>query len=105
MGMADRASAVIVILFLFVGLPSCAQHRGSVSHTVTTRPAEDVDAVLHNPGMGWVIYENYPLDPAPNGSSTMLACPGERFETVDAAAVMFAWSDVETAEGTYDFSK
>src|SRR4051812_46081524 len=34
----------------------------------TVHPLEDRDALLHNPDMGWVLYENYPLDPPPNGS-------------------------------------
>jgi hypothetical protein len=66
---------------------------------------EDTDVILHNPDMGWVLYENYPLDPSPNGSSTMISMPGESFPEVDAVAIMFSWQDVETRESDYDFSK
>jgi hypothetical protein len=74
------------------------------AETVTVTPAEDEKAVLHNPDMGWVLYENYPVDPAPNGSNTMIAMPSEPFDGVDNVAVMFSWFDVEKAEGAYDFA-
>ena len=61
--------------------------------------------MLHNPDMGWVLYENYPVDPRPGGSSTLVNLPEDDFAGVDAVAVMFAWSDVEKSEGNYDFSK
>ncbi len=68
-------------------------------------PAEDRNVVLHNPDMGWVLYENYPLDPDPHGSSTMLTLPGESFPEVDAVAIMFSWQDIEPHEGVYDFTR
>jgi hypothetical protein len=80
------------------------RHAGAAER-VTVEPQEDADAVLSNPDMGWVIYENYPLDPRPGGSSTLVALPDETFPRVDSVALMFDWSDVETAEGRYDFSK
>ena len=55
--------------------------------------------------MGWVLYENYPLDPRPGGSSTLVTLPGEDFPKVDAVALMFSWQDVERREGEYDFTK
>jgi hypothetical protein len=67
-------------------------------------PKELPDAVLHNPDMGWVLYENYPVDPDPKGSSTLLGLPNEKFEGVDAVAVMFSWADVEKQPDDYDFS-
>ena len=67
-------------------------------------PQEDTNAILHNPDMGWVIYENYPIDPTPGGSSTLVTMPGDSFPEVSAAALMFSWADVETAEDHYDFS-
>ncbi len=75
----------------------------SAPKRVTVHPQEDSIAVLHNPGMGWVLYENYPLDP--HGSSTLVTLPNEMFPEVDAVAVMFAWSDVERADGAFDWSK
>jgi hypothetical protein len=72
---------------------------------VTVVPEEDPNAVLHNPGMGWILYENYPIDQRPSGASTMVTLPREKFPEVDAVAVMFAWSDVEKEPGKYDFSK
>src|SRR5436190_20512179 len=68
-------------------------------------PKEFPYAVLHNPDMGWVLYENYPVDQDPNGSSTLLALPNEKFDGVDAVAVMFSWADVEKRPDEYDFSK
>ncbi len=68
-------------------------------------PAEHTNAVLRNPDMGWVLYENYPLDPDPQGSSSMLSLPADDFPEVDAVALMFSWQDVESREGAYDFSK
>jgi hypothetical protein len=32
---------------------------------VTVLPAADTNAVLHNPDLGWVLYENFPLNPDP----------------------------------------
>src|SRR5687767_11705629 len=72
--------------------------------TVMVTPAEDEQVVLHNPDMGWVLYENYPVDPAPGGSSTMVTLPEETFPGVEEVAVMFSWFDVERSEGKYDFT-
>jgi hypothetical protein len=77
----------------------------SAADVITVTPREDESAVLHNPDMGWVVYENYPLDPDPAGSSTLLTLPDETFAPVDAVAIMFSWQDVERRPGEYDFSK
>src|SRR6478672_2973971 len=69
------------------------------------KPKELPDAVLHNPDMGWVLYENYPVDQDPKGSSTLLTLPDEKFDGVDAVAIMFSWADVEKRPDEYDFSK
>ena len=45
------------------------------AETVTVTPKEDPAAVFSNPDMGWVLYENYPLDQEANGSSTMATLP------------------------------
>jgi hypothetical protein len=71
---------------------------------ITVAPTEDREALLHNPDMGWVLYENFPLDPNPHGSSTLLTLPNERYPGVDAVALMFSWEDVEKQPGVYDFS-
>lgn len=91
------ATLAIIILIQTASLagPACT----------TVTPAEDTAAVLHNPDMGWVLYENYPLDQRPGGSSTLVALPGEAFPEVDEAAIMFSWQDVEKSKGVYDFSK
>ena len=68
-------------------------------------PREDADVVLHNPDMGWVLYENYPLDARPNGAGTLNVLPEARFEGCDYVAVMFAWSDVEKEPGRFDWSR
>src|SRR6266699_5618316 len=72
---------------------------------VTTTPTEDETAIFHNPDMGWVLYENYPLDPNPRGSSTLLTLPNEDFAPVDAVAIMFSWQDVEKRPDEHDFSR
>src|SRR6185436_16894289 len=72
---------------------------------VTVHPPEDTAAVLHNPDMGWVLYENYPLDQQPHGSSTMVVLPDQTFPEADGVALMFAWRDIEVTQGRYDFSK
>lgn len=78
----------------------------SVSHAadlMTFTPPEDDQAVLRNADMGWVLYENYPVDPRPSGASTLVNFPDENFDAADHVAVMFTWADVERAEGDYDF--
>jgi hypothetical protein len=77
----------------------------SAADVVTVLPKEDDKLVLRNPDMGWVVYENYPLDPDKNGSSTLIALPDESFAPVDAVAIMFSWQDVERQPGEYDFSR
>lgn len=71
----------------------------------TFTPREDADVVLHNPDMGWVLYENYPLDARPNGAGTLNVLPEARFEGCDYVAVMFAWSDVEKEQDRFDWSR
>ncbi len=88
---------------LFV-CPQSASTRADPA-TVEVKPRESPEAVLHNPDMGWVLYENYPLDQNPQGTSTLLSLPKEDFPQVDAAAIMFSWQDVEKRFGVYDFSK
>ena len=38
------------------------------------------------------VYENYPVDQHPRGSSTLLTLPDDDFPGVANVAVMFAWS-------------
>jgi hypothetical protein len=72
---------------------------------LTVTPKEMPGAVLHNPDMGWVLYENYPVDQDPHGSSTLLSLPNDNFTGVDAVGIMFSWQDVEKRPDEYDFSK
>lgn len=71
----------------------------------SVEPRELPEAVLHNPDMGWVLYENYALDQDPHGSSTLVTLPEEKFTGVDTVALMFSWQDVERQPDQYDFSK
>lgn len=71
----------------------------------TVVPREDTEVVLHNPDMGWVLYENFPLEFRANATATMTALPEARFEGCDHVAVMFTWSDVEREEGRFDWSR
>src|SRR6476469_4699877 len=68
-----------------------------------TVPEEDREAVLSNPDMGWVLYENYPLDQSAE-SPTLAALPGETFPESAAVAIMFSWQDIEHQHDVYDFS-
>ncbi|HYV27104.1 MAG TPA: hypothetical protein VFA77_06200, partial [Candidatus Eisenbacteria bacterium] len=54
---------------------------------ISVAPQEDTNAMLHNPSMGWVIYENFPVDPDPHGSSTMLTLPDDNFPEADVVAI------------------
>ena len=69
----------------------CAEMHGEAGVT----PAEDLEALLHNPDTGWVLYENYPVDPRPGGSSTLDSLPDDDFAVVGEVAVRFSWADVE----------
>jgi hypothetical protein len=87
-----------IVLIVALIAPSRAADR------VTVAPAIDDAVVLHNPDMGWVVYENFPVDPNPAGSSTMLGLPKENFDGVDHVAIMFTWADIERGEsGVFDF--
>lgn len=71
----------------------------------TVVPREDAEVVLHNPDMGWVLYENFALDARTNGTGTMNVLPQAVFEGCDFVAVMFAWSDVEKEQDRFDWSR
>ena len=73
------------------------------AEVITVTPAVDDRAVLHNPDMGWVLYENYPVDPNPGGSSNIASMPQENFDGVGHVAIMFSWGDVEREPGVFDF--
>src|SRR5262245_4974455 len=100
---APRQAAFICVHLWFLLNVDAA--RAGIEKIISVTPQEDTNAALHNPGMGWVIYENFPVDPDPHGSSTMLTLPDDDFPEADAIAIMFSWQDVETTEGAYDFSK
>ncbi len=93
-----------VSFVLYAAIPLVEAQPGVVARRIVV-PKELPDAVLHNPDMGWVLYENYPLDQDPHGSSTMLLVPNDNFPGVDAVAIMFSWQDVERRPDEYDFSK
>jgi hypothetical protein len=98
-------SALAAVQLAFVAAyPLAAADPSSIGRQITT-PKELPDTVLHNPDMGWVLYENYPLDQDPHGSSTLLSLPNDKFAGVDSVAIMFSWQDVEKSLDKYDFSK
>lgn len=70
----------------------------------TIFPDEDKEAVLHNPDMGWVLYDNYCIHP--EESPADIRCPvyGYDFPGVDTVMLKFTWADIEKAEGVYDFT-
>src|SRR5829696_3607685 len=67
-------------------------------------PEEDREVVLANPDMGWVLYENYPVDQGP-GTPTLGELPKETFPEASAVAIMFSWQDIEREPDVHDFSK
>src|SRR6476620_2591907 len=89
---------------VFAACPFAQAKPAAAARTIIA-PKELPNAVLHNPDMGWVLYENYPLDQDPHGSSTLLLVPKENFDGVDSVAIMFSWQDVEKLPDEYDFSK
>jgi Domain of unknown function (DUF4832) len=109
MNLRHRRNCVVVALAsiqlaFFAASPLADAEPSSIARLIVS-PNELPDAVLHNPDMGWVLYENYPLDQDPHGSSTMLLAPNEKFAGVDSVAIMFSWQDVEKSPDKYDFSK
>lgn len=80
-------------------------NRVAIQDAGTFTPREDTEVVLHNPDMGWVLYENYAIDPRPNGTGTMNVLPRATFEGCDFVAVMFAWSDIEKEQDRFDWSR
>ncbi|MEA2711526.1 MAG: hypothetical protein QOF78_4127 [Phycisphaerales bacterium] len=90
------ATRFVLLILLLLTTPAAAE-------VITVAPAVDDKIVLHNPDMGWVLYENFPVDPNPSGSSTLLTMPAENFDGVDHVAIMFTWADVERRPGEYDF--
>jgi hypothetical protein len=102
---AARFNALIFgVLFVLAGSATSQAQNLPPALNFAVPPA-DYDAILHNPDMGWVVYENYPLDQDPRGSSTLLTLPNENFDKVDAVAIMFSWQDIEKKPDEYDFSK
>jgi hypothetical protein len=93
------------VVGILVACACWAETATPISSRWIVTPKELPDAVLHNPDMGWVLYENYPVDTDPKGSSTLLALPNEKFDGVDAVAIMFSWADIEKQPNEYDFSK
>ena len=101
-GWRCETAAAAAILVACNALGACRRRRALKKTAV---PHELTEAVLHNPDMGWVVYENYPLDTDPHGSSTLLTLPDETFAGVDSVAMMFSWQDIEQMPDQYDFSK
>jgi hypothetical protein len=92
-------AACLAAMFFGLCLAGCA-----APPLVSVHPCEDPLAALHNPDMGWVLYENFPVDPRPHGSSNLITLPNDDAPGVDNVAVMFAWSDVETRPHHYYLS-
>jgi hypothetical protein len=93
-----RCAVVTPILFMLAVIAT-----SRADDRITVAPAIDEKVVLHNPDMGWVLYENYPVDPNPGGSSTLIGLPDENFDGVDHVAIMFTWADIEREPGVFDF--
>lgn len=96
---------MMLLICAFAAEAHVADTQPAAPGVLTFSPHEDPRLILHNPDMGWVLYENYPIDPRPGGSSTLVNLPHENFDGVDSVAIMFSWADIETRQGEYDFSK
>jgi hypothetical protein len=97
-------------LFRLLAAAPCALaltggHASANDTRQTVRPREDESVVLHNPDMGWVLYENAAIDGSPHGTGTMTTIPNAHFDGCDVVAIMFSWADVEREEGRYDWSR
>lgn len=99
------AWAVISVICAAAAHARVADTQPTAPDVVSVTPREDPHRILHSPDMGWVLYENYPIDSRPGGSSTLVNLPQVNFDGVDSVAIMFSWADIETGDGTYDFSK
>jgi hypothetical protein len=98
----DGTTAILRQLFL-IGVLMNPSAAAAAAEMMTVTPPVDEQAVLHNPDMGWVLYENYPVDPNPGGSSNIVSLPAENFDGVGHVAIMFSWADVEREPGVFDF--
>jgi hypothetical protein len=98
---------VILLCSMFAG---CAEYSKGMIYqkkedgTVKSFPTEDQITVLHNPDMGWVLYDNFII--SKNESPAYINCPtyGYKFPGVDTVMLKFTWADIEKSEGAYDFS-
>lgn len=63
--------------------------------------AENIESVLKNPDMGWVLQDVYPIY-KPNSSLTVL--PDYDYQGCDYIALTAAWSDIEVEFDKYDFT-
>jgi hypothetical protein len=95
----DRPIAILRLIFVLSAIIATS----AAAEVITVTPAIDEHVLLHNPDMGWVVYENYPVDPNPGGSSNIASMPAETFEGVGHVAIMFSWADVEREPGVFDF--
>lgn len=66
---------------------------------------EDTQIVLHNPDMGWVLYDNYLISEKESPASTLSPIPGYDFPEVDYVILKFTWADIEQTPDVYDFEK
>lgn len=82
---------------------------GNMTHVF---PGEDKNVVLHNPEMGWVLYDNHVLSARPGNppytgryeNHIVLDEEAYDYPGVDNVSLYFSWSDIEIAEGVYDFT-
>lgn len=105
-----RLIAVALLCFISAGCARAEYGKGIIykvqeDGTVISYPTEDQRTVLHNPDMGWVLYDNYII--SKSESSAHISCPtfGYDFPGVDAVMLKFTWADIEKSEGNYDFTE
>ncbi|MBQ8732410.1 MAG: DUF4832 domain-containing protein [Oscillospiraceae bacterium] len=80
--------------------------------TLHILPGEDRSVVLHNPDMGWVLYDNHVLSARPGNpphtgryeNHIILDESAYDYPDVDNISLYFSWSDIEIAKDVYDFT-
>lgn len=72
---------------------------------VTAFPTEDQSMVLHNPDMGWVLYDNYIISKMESPAYLSSPMYDYDFPGVDTVMLKFTWADIEKSMDNYDFSE
>ena len=84
---------------------TAVEYTRSEDGMIIATPAEDAEIVLHNPDMGWVLYDNYIISKTESPASELCALYGYDFPGVDNVMLKFTWADIEKEQDVYDFEE